>query len=276
LTLIDFILNIVGLLLWLNWRAAAAPVRARPGTSLVATLRPAGPPRPDYYYWAGLPVLLVARDLFYWQAGGPVHWSPGLSLGPTTLVFRSDLASRMLLFSILSFALTLGVFYLWLLFLSWVNEEVSDANPVQHLIRTWLGRLERWPETVKLLSPLAVAVLAWCLLNLWLARIHMVPPNSLGRLLAQGMVLGMNGYLTLEYLVIALLVLYLINSYVYLGEFALWSFIDTTARGLLRPLRIIPLRVGKIDLTPVVAIILVAVFAGMAQRGLNHLYQKLV
>jgi len=275
LTLIDFILNIVGLLLWLNWRAAGLPVGGRPGTSLLSTLRPAEPPRPRYYYWAGLPVLLAARAVFYWQAGQPVHWNPRIFLGPTTLSFRSDLPGRMVLFSVLSFGVALGIFYLWLLFLSCVNAQVPDADPVQRLVRVWLGRLERWPGAIKLLLPLAVAALAWCLLHPLLARLNMAPANTPGRLLAQGAVIGLAGYLTLKCLIIALLILYLFNSYVYLGEFALWNFVDATTRRLLRPLQRLPLRVGKIDFAPVLSIILVLLAAGYAQRGLACLYQKL-
>jgi uncharacterized protein YggT (Ycf19 family) len=276
LTLINFILNIVGLLLWLNWRAAELPVGGRAGTSLLSTLRPAGPPRPRYYYWAGLPVLLAARALFYWQAGQPVHWSPQISLGPTTLSFRSDLPGRMVLFSVLSFGVALGVFYLWLLLLSCVNGQGPDAGPVQRLVRVWLGRLERWPGAIKLLLPLAVAVPAWCLLHPLLARLNMAPANAPGRLLAQGVVIGLAVYLTLQYLVIALLILYLLNSYVYLGEFTLWNFVDVTTRRLLRPLQWLPLRARKIDFAPVLSIILVALAAEFARRGLARLYQQLL
>jgi uncharacterized protein YggT (Ycf19 family) len=276
LTLIDFILNIVGLLLWLNWRAAELPVGGRPGTSLLSTLRPAGPPRPRYYYWAGLPVLLAARAVFYWQAGQPVHWSPRIFLGPTILSFRSDLPGRMLLFSVLSFAVALGIFYLWLLLLSCLNAQVPDADPVQRLVRVWLGRLERWPGAIKLLLPLAVTALAWCLLNPLLARLNMVPASAPARLLAQGAVIGLAAYLTLKFLILTILLLYLLNSYVYLGEFALWNFVDATTRRLLRPLQKLPLRVGKIDFAPVLSIILVMLAAEFAQRGLAHLYQKLL
>jgi uncharacterized protein YggT (Ycf19 family) len=276
LTLIDFILNIVGLLLWLNWRAAELPVGGRPGTSLLSTLRPAGPPRPRYYYWAGLPVLLAARAVFYWQAGQPVHWSPRIFLGPITLSFRSDLPGRMLLFSVLSFAVALGIFYLWLLLLSCLNAQVPDADPVQRLVRVWLGRLERWPGAIKLLLPLAVTALAWCLLNPLLARLNMVPASAPARLLAQGAVIGLAAYLTLKFLILTILLLYLLNSYVYLGEFALWNFVDATTRRLLRPLQKLPLRVGKIDFAPVLSIILVILAAECAQRGLAHLYQKLL
>jgi uncharacterized protein YggT (Ycf19 family) len=274
LTLIDFILNIVGLLLWLNWRAAELPVGGRPGTSLLSTLRPAGPPRPRYYYWAGLPVLLAARALFYWQAGQPVHWSPRIFLGPTTLSFRSDLPGRMVLFSVLSFGVALGIFYLWLLFLSCLNAQVPDTDPVQRLVRVWLGRLERWPGAIKLFLPLAVTALAWCLLHPLLVRLNMVPAGAPARLLAQGAVIGLAACLTLKFLFIALLLLYLLNSYVYLGEFALWNFVDATTRRLLRPLQKLPLRMWKIDFAPVLSIILVLLAAESAQRGLTRLYQK--
>ena len=276
MTLIDFILNIVGLLLWLNWRAVELPVGGRPGTSLVSTLRPAGPPRPRWHYLAGLPVLLAVRALFYWQVGRPVHWMPRIFLGPTTLTFRSDLPGRMFLLSLLSFAVTLGIFYLWLLFLSCVNAQVSGADPVQRLVRVWLGRLEQWPGAIKLLLSLAVTALAWCLLHPLLARLNMVPAVAPARLLAQGAVIGLSAYLTLKFLIVALFILYLFNSYIYLGEFTVWNFVDATARRLLRPLQVLPLRVWKIDFAPILAIILVLLAAECARRGLLHLYQKLL
>jgi uncharacterized protein YggT (Ycf19 family) len=272
MTLIDFILNIAGLLLWLNWRASESPVKAPPGKSILSTLRPAGPPRPRYFSWAGLPALLFGRAFFYCEAGGPVRWNPRIPLGPITLVFRSDFFGRMLLFSCLSFALTLGIFYLWLLFLSWLNEQVPNDNPVQRLARTWLGSLDRWPRNLKLLAPLAGAMLGWLLISRWLIHINMVPMTSWGRLLAQGAIIGLEGYLTLRYLFVALLILYLLNSYVYLGEFPLWNFVDETAGRLLRPLAGLPLRAGKINFAPILAVGLVLLAAALAQRALSHLY----
>lgn len=275
MSLIDFILNIVGLLLWLNWRAAESPVGAKAGTSIVRTLRPAGPPRPRYYYWGALPVLLLLRALFYWGAGPPIHWNPRLFLGPITLSFRVDMLGRMVLFSVLSFGVALGVFYLWLLLLSCLNAQVPNADPVQRLVRVWLGRLERLPVAIKLLLPLAVTALAWCLIHPLLARLDLVPANALGRLLAQGAVIGLAACLTLKFLIVALLLLYLINSYVYLGEFPLWNFVDATTRRLLQPLQKVPLRVWKIDFAPVLSMVLVLLAAEYAQRGLAQLYQRL-
>jgi uncharacterized protein YggT (Ycf19 family) len=274
MSLIDFILNLAGLLLWLNWRAAALPVRGQPGMSLLSTLRPAGPVRPRVYHWAGLPVLLAGRALFYWQAGPPVRWNPHLLLGPITLSFRSDSPGRMALFSLLSFGVALWIVYLWLLALSCVNTRVAESDPTQRLIRAWLGGLERWPAIFKLLLPLALSAVGWWLLSFILVRLDMVPPNAAGPIFEQGAIIGLGGYLTLKFLIVALLLLYVLNSYVYLGEFALWEFITATARRLLRPLQWLPLRMGKVDLVPLIFIALVLVASEFAQRGLSRLYLR--
>lgn len=276
MTLIDSILNLAALLLWLNWRAAAIPLRGQPGASLLSTLRPLGPARPRVYHWAGLPVLLGARALFYWQAGPPVHWNPRVPLGPVTLAFRSDYLGRMFLFSLLSFAAALGVCYLWLLFLSCVNTRVSDSESGQRLVRAWLGGLERWPAVIKLILPVAVAAAAWWGLSLVLLPLNIVPANSNGRLLAQGALIGLGGFLTLKFLLTAILALYVLNSYVYLGEFGLWGFVNNTARRLLRPLQWLPVRLGKIDFTPIIAIALVLAAGEFGQRALNRLYATLL
>jgi uncharacterized protein YggT (Ycf19 family) len=276
MSLVDFILNIVGLALWLNWRAVSLPLTGTPGKSLVLTLRPAGPPRPRLYYGFALALLLLARAAFYWQVGDPIHWSPRIPLGPTTLAFRSDLLGRMFLFSVLSFAVTLGLFYLGLLLLSAVNSPVTDADPGQRVVRAYLGKLDRWPWVFKLFLPLAVTALAWCLLNPLLTQLNMVPADSWRHLVGQGAVIGLAVYLPLKFLLVAFLFLHLLNTYVYLGEFTLWNFINATARRLLWPLHWLPLQVGKIDFVPILSIILIVVAAEFAQRGLLQLYQKLI
>jgi uncharacterized protein YggT (Ycf19 family) len=274
MSLIDFILNLAALLLWLNWRAASLPVRREPALSLLSTLRTVGPARPTFYHWIGLPVLLVARAIFYWQAGPPVHWNPHLPLGPTMLSFRSDVLGRMLLFSLLSFAAALWVCYLWLLALSCVNTKNVEADPIRRLIRAWLGSLDRWPRPLKLLLPPLLATAGWWLASLWLARLSLLPGNSAGRVLAQGAVIGLDGCLTVEYPLLALLALYLLNSYVYLGEWSLWSFVNTTSRRLLDLWRWLPLRVGRIDLTPLVCMGLIMAAAWAGHVGLARLYVR--
>lgn len=277
MSLIDFILNVAGLVLWLNWRAIPLTVQAPPGVSLASALRRAGPPRPRLYYLAGLIVLLAGRALLYWQLGGPIRWDARIPLGPTTVWFRSDVLGRMALFSVCSFGVALGIFYLCLLLLSWINGPVAETEPGQRLVRAHLGLLDRWPSAIKLLLPLLFTATAWCLLHPWMARAGLVPQNAHAgwRVLAQGMVLGLAAYLALKFFLAGIFVLHLLSSLVYLGELPLWSFVNTTARGLLRPLQWLPLRAGKIDFAPILAMALVLCAAPFSQRLLTQLYQRL-
>ncbi len=276
MTWIDFILNIAGLLLWVSWRAV--PWRAPPaaGVSVAATIKPAGPARPRWFYLLAIGALLFFRALFYWQAGPQLRWVPQIPLGPVILSFRSDLFARMLLFSLSSFGATLGIFYACLLLLSWINGPVSNADPGQRLVRLHLGWLDHWPNALKLLLPSFVVMILWCGLHPLLTALSMVPRAfSPVYLVAQGAVAGLGAYLTLKFLIVAVLGLYLVNSYVYLGDFAFWNFVNNTARGLLRPLKPLPLRVGRVDLAPALAIALILVAAEFGRRGLGQIYLKL-
>jgi uncharacterized protein YggT (Ycf19 family) len=272
MSLIDFILNVAGLLLWLNWRAVPPPRVTPEGTAGLARPRRADPPRGRWRYLLGLLALLLGRAVFYWQAGARLRWDPGISLSTFSLLFRSDWPGRMVLFSFFSFGATLGFFYLCLLLLSSVNAPVSDADPAQRLVRLHLGRLERWPGGVKLLLPLAATMALWCALNPLLLWIDMVPRVSTWHVLAQGAVIGLAAYLALKFLVVGFLALYVVNSYVYLGDFPFLDFVNATARGLLRPLRPLPLRIGRVDLAPLAGMALVMLAAEFGRRGLGQLH----
>jgi uncharacterized protein YggT (Ycf19 family) len=278
MSVIDFILNVVGLVLWLNWRAIPLTVEAPPGASLASTLRRAGPPRPRIYYLLGLIILLAARALVYWQLGGQVGWVARIPLGPTTVGFRSDVLGRMALFSVCSFGVALGIFYLCLLLLSWINGPVADTEPGQRLVRAQLGLLDRWPGAMKVLLPLLFTAALWCLLNPWLARLGLVPrqAHSEWRVLAQGAVIGLAAYLALKFFLVAILALHLFSSYVYLGELPFWNFVNTTARSLLRPLQWLPLRAGRFDFAPILAMLLLLLTEPFSQRGLAQLFQRLI
>src|SRR5271170_3375819 len=117
---IDFILNLAGLLLWIKWRSLPFdPFNKRTPATLVGTLRRAAPSRfRRWHLLAGIGLLLVLRALLYWQIGPVVHWTARLDLDVIAISLRSDLPGRMLLFSILSFGLALGILFLWLLLLS--------------------------------------------------------------------------------------------------------------------------------------------------------------
>jgi len=274
--LIDFILNLAGLLLWLNWRSVRFdPLGKRTPATLIGTLRRAEPRRlRRWHLLAALGGLLLLRALFYGQIGSAAHWTGTLNLSVITLSFRSDYFVRMLLFSIFSFGLTLGVFYLWLLLLSILAG--PEPLPFHRLVRMPLGGIDRWARGVKFLLPLIVTATFWWLASWLLAWLQVIPePVSPAHRIEESLVIGLSSYLAWKYLAGALLVLHLLNSYIYFGKHPFWGYVNAGAQTLLSPLRALPLRVGKADFAPVVGIVLVFLAAELAGRGLVLLYGKL-
>jgi uncharacterized protein YggT (Ycf19 family) len=278
--LIDFILNLAGLLLWLNWRAAKADPLGTPApATLIGTLRRAEPANASrWHLGAVLGGLLLLRALFYWQIGSAVAWAGKLDLGVTVLSFSSTLSGpmlsllRMVVFSLFSFALTLGIFYFWLLLLS----ILGGPMPTHRLVKIQLGRIDAWPRWVKLLLPLAVVALVWGLASWPLAWLHTIPqPASMARRLAESLIIAVGSYLVWKFLIAALLTLHLLNSYIYFGKNPFWNYVNETAKKLLRPLEKIPLRTGKADFAPVAGIALVFLLAGLAGRALVFIYGRL-
>jgi len=273
--IIDFILNLAGLLLWLNWRSLRFdPLGQRTPATLIGTLRRAEPRRLRRWHLpASLGGLLFLRAVLYWQIGSGVGWAAGkLNLGVIELSFRSDHFIPILLFSFFSFGLTLGVFYLWLLLFSILD----GPEPFHRLVRMQLGPIDRWPRWLKFSLPLALAAASWWLASWVLAWLAIVPPPvSAAHRIEESLIIGLGSYLAWKYAAGALLILHLLNSYIYFGKHSFWLYVTAEAQTLLRPLRAVPLRAGKADFAPVVGIVLVFLFAELAERGLAALYARL-
>jgi uncharacterized protein YggT (Ycf19 family) len=278
MTFIDAILNFVCLLLWVSWRSLSFDplVKSQP-LSLASTLKRTEPPVfSRWHFLTGLGVLLLLRGLLYWQIGPAVNWVPNLKLGAISIFFRSDLPSRIMLFSLLSFLLTLLVFYLCLLLLSLVNGRGADEEPMQRLVKLHLGMVDRWPWPVKLLLPIVGSAALWLAVEPLLAKLGLVEGALSARhALEQATVIGLGAYLPWKYLIGGVLLLWLLVSYVYLGNHTLWNFILLTGRNLLRPLRWLPLQVGKVDFAPLLEVAIVFIAAQLAERGLTLLYARL-
>ena len=134
-----------------------------------------------------------------------------------------------------------------------------------------------WPRqslagSGQVVLPLAFVIAVWCACSPLLQRLGIVPEAKPWQILAQGAVIGLAACLVLKFFVLGLLLLHLINSYVYLGDLPLWNFVGATARRLLIPLRWLPLRLGRIDFSPVVGIALVVLLASLAASGLARIY----
>ena len=262
---IDFILNVAGLLLWLNWRSVRLdPFNRGIPATLAGTVRRAEPMRlKRWHFLAALAALLFVRAFFYEHLGPAVNWTPKLNLVVVTpafpLVIRGqDFFLSALLFSLASFVRLLVIFYLWLLAVAILNRRETNPDPLQKLLLVQLGRVGKWPLFVQLLfSVMAIAAL-WALFHPLLVHIGVTTPaRSKALLFAQGAVLSVIAWLTLKFLLLAFLAVHFIITYVYLGTNPVWDFINTTSKNLLAPLRKLPLRFGRIDLSTILGIILV-------------------
>ena len=271
---VDLILNIAGLLLWLNWRAGKAdPLGKRTPATLIGTLRSAAPRKMRRW---DVPLVLAAliflRAVFYWLIGPALRWSGTLNLGIISLSFRSDKFGRILLFSALSFALALGIFYSCIILFSLLK----GPKPVHDFVRMQLGQIDGWARAVKWFLPLVVTAVCWWLVSWLLAWLQIVPQPSPARRIEEGLIIATQGYLLWQFPIAAILVLYLLNSYIYFGRHPIWNYVDGTAQTLLRPLKVIPfLRIGKVDFKPVVGIAMVFLIAQFAEWGVVVLYKRL-
>ena len=273
--LIDFILNLAGLLLWLNWRAAKAdPLDKATPATLIGTLRRAEPGHLRRWQLpAVLAGLLLLRALFYWQIGSALKpvWAGTLDLGVTAPSFTSSSFGHILVFSIFSFARAFGIFYLWLLLLS----ILGGPMPTHRLVKMQMGGIDGWPRWIKFLLPLTVVALAWGLASWPFAWLHPSPSAPTSRRIEEALIIALGSYLVWKYLIAALLGLHLLNSYIYFGRHPFWNYVNAAAKELLRPIQKIPLRAGRADFAPVAGIALTFLLAEVAGYVLFILYRRL-
>lgn len=277
MSVIDFILNLLGLLLWVNWRSGRAAVKLPPpGVSLANSIRRTEPSRiRPWVSLAGLGTLLLVRAIFYWNIGPALNWTASIYLGVISLPWRSDLLDRMLLFSGLSFGLALGIFYSCLLLLSIANGKPREEQSFHRFVRFQLGFLHRLPAWVKLLLPFPVAMLCWAALVPLFTSLGIIPEvSSQEHLWEQGMVLGMLSYLPWGWVLMTVFGLHLVNSYIYLGDLPFWEYVSRTAQRLLSPLKF--LRLPKVDLSPIAGMAVVFLAVEFGLKPLAHrLFERL-
>jgi uncharacterized protein YggT (Ycf19 family) len=262
--LIDFILNLAGVLLWLNWRSIRFDplVKTRPAT-LIGTLRRAEPRQmKGWQLLAGLGALLVLRAVLYWKIGPEADWTPKLDLFVIVLAFPRRLLPGhflpALVFSLLSFARMLIIGYFWLLALVVINRRSAEPDPLHKMLRLHLGPIARWPMLLQVILPLVLITALWIAIHPLLAHLGITSRvHSNANLAEQGLLIGVALYLTLQFLLPVFLLLHLFASYIYLGRNPLWDFIGATARNLLVPLRWLPLRIGRLDFAPLGGVVLI-------------------
>jgi hypothetical protein len=274
-TLLDFILNVVGLLLWFNWRASGLKLAAPGVVSLAATIQRTELIEPRRWFSFGcLVALLLVRALVYCNIGSKVNWTATLDLTAIALPFRSDLLSRMFLFSLLSFLVSLAIVYASLLLLSVINEKSRTTDYFSRLIALQLGWIGKWFWPIRfLLAPIGAGLL-WLVASFLFVKLGIIPPvRTAAHAWQVAGVIALCAIVAWKYVLILFLGLHLVNTYVYLGNSSFWQFVTLTGERLCLPLRW--LRIGKINLGAPLLIVLIIVASHIASLNLVQLYRKL-
>jgi uncharacterized protein YggT (Ycf19 family) len=271
MAIVDLILNVAGLLIWLNWRSIRFDplIRRKPAT-LMGTLRPASPAKlRRWHFLLIIAALLLLRALIYcWIGSATGSTTSYLDLGATSQGFRHDIFPQALAFSFFSFARALAILYIWLLFFS----ILSGPEPIHSLVKIPLGRVDDWPRWVKVILPFLVTALS-CWLASWIfAKLPPQIATTPAQKFQASVVIGLSSYLVWKFPACAILLLHLLSSYIYFGKHPLWNYISQIAQKLLLPLKPLPLRVARVDFAPVLAIAIVFLVSEFAERGLVWLY----
>lgn len=277
MALIDQLLNLIGLVLWLAWRGTGRASAVQGAGTLLSNLKPAeARPTKRWVYLLALLGLLLVRPLLYSTLAGNLNWTPLLGLGSTTLAFRADYLVRLVCHSFLSFGWTWLVADSWLLFLITVTALEREPDGWTRLFRQIAGWAGRWPVPLPLLLPTLAAGLGWVLAVYPLAGCGVLPEvPPVKQLLGQAGVIGLSVWLSLKWLVGGILLLRLVSTYVYFGSHPMWDFVQRTGGILLRPLQWLPVRFGKLDFTPLVAIALVWLAWWGLELGLARTFSRL-
>jgi len=268
---IDWVLNIIGLLLWLSfWASRFDPLSKPAAGTLAGTLKPAEPRKTTHanaLIW--LTLLLVARAVFYDLIGRSLEIPFQLDPGTVTMIFRPlatpsfDSFLHMLSYSLASFILTFTWAHLWLVFLAAINHREGDHLIYLRLLRFYLGRLARSHPAIQLLLGLILVGLAWALIRPLMIWQGTLPPSkSTLNVLAQIGLIMVSSLISLRYLIAILLGLHFLSQFAYFGQPPWLLFVITSAKNLLAPFANLPLRIGQVDFMP---ILIIAATFGIAQ-----------
>ena len=278
--LIHFILNAAAMLIWLSWRSHRfVPTNDfRGGTLLSALKKTERTQFNQKTLITALVLLLSVRAIFYWMVGSAVKWAPRMDFAVISIPFRSDYFDRMLLFSLLSFGCWLGIFAFTLLFLQLLNHRAGETNPWQAIVKRHLGIISALPIGLRIILPAVTAFLFWLVLSYYFTYLRILPePRSWQHWVGQGAVMAMAVHHLCTPLILAVMLLHVVNSYVYLGNYAFLAYINSAAQTLLKLIRWLPLRLGKIDFAPLVFCAIVLGIDIALRRGLGeeHRYSLL-
>jgi len=277
MALLNLLLDLVALVLFLSGLGVGSRMPAHRAGTLLSNLKLAESNRGRRWpLFAVLAAVLLLRPWFYSTVAEVSGWVPAWDPVPATVPFRPDFPSRLLAFSLVSFAWTLLQFLAWIFFAAALARATREPSAWNRFFHEMLGPFSRMPAVLMVLLPPIGGALFWMAVAPVFQSLGILPPiRSWQHLALQAGLVGLGVWVTGCWMLCGLLVLRLVNTYVYLGTHPFWDFIHQVGGVLLRPVAWIPARIGKLDLTALVAAVMVGAAARAGELGLTHLYLHL-
>ncbi|MCD6339632.1 MAG: hypothetical protein J7M29_09675 [Verrucomicrobia bacterium] len=209
----------------------------------------------------------------FWLIDTSWDWTPYLHLGVAQLPFNGAHLGLTVCYSILSFLVWLGVFWIWISCFFSLGKGSGRDGPAEAWMRTQLGWTARLPTFLKVTLPGACLGGVWWALRPCMVRANMLPPLISPDQAWQEAVLV--GCATLPHwlgAMAAALFLEGLSTYFVLGYSPLLDCAKAAANRM-RPLWAwIPAQWGALELRPFVGALLLALAALGMRFGLERLF----
>ena len=274
MALLNLLLDLVALVLFLSGLGVGTRMPAHRAGTLLSNLKLAESSRARRWpLFGGLAALLLIRPWIYAPLAEVTGWVPTWNPTPAAVPFRADFASRLLVYSAISFVWTLLQFLTWSLFAAVLARGTREPSAWSRFFQDMLGPLARLPTALLLFLPALFAAALWLGLSLPLQWLRLLPQEHSWRHPAlQAVLIGAGAWVSGGWMICGLLLLRLVNTYVYLGTHPFWDFVHQVGGVALRPLEWLPARFGKLDLTALAGALVIGFATHLSELGLAHLY----
>ncbi len=256
--IIDFILNLAAWILWVNgWIQLHNKADIQRPLTLLGTL--VGPTRRmsrAWLYFGGFAVLIFLKTILLHYLGAPIETTMVVKFLLLMVYFKTGTLVSMFWMAFASFMKFALIAYIWVWFLARMSREDTAENIVSGLNAS-LGFLQNRHWVLQMVALVLFGMAGWIFLGIVFGWLGVLPPiKSVSFLVWQSLCISLCAWLALYYLVNVLMILYLIHSYIHLGNWEGWDWLDGVSEKLMSPLSPLPLQWARIDFTPVFLLLL--------------------
>jgi len=255
---IDFILNLAAWILLVNgsMQFGNREDLQRPLT-LLGTLKVPKPSIREAWVLVSVAVvILFLKALLLHYLGAPQDTTMHLRFLLLNVFFKTGSFVSMGWMGVASFLKFTLMAYIWL----WVLWSLSRKDLAENLVesfRSGLGYLTRVPFALQPVLLILIGMIGWGVLGLCFGAFGVLPTSiPFPLLIWQAFWISLSAWVGVYWLWVLLMVLYLIHSYVYLGKWEGWDWLEGVGDKLLLPLKKLPLQWARIDFAPLLFLLL--------------------